>query len=64
MNNIEKFEKVKELSRLKGEYHKRELLRLVTFQEEENKEVNSLMDWISVGKSGVDLYHQIKSLIG
>lgn len=63
MNNIEKFEKIMELSRLKGEYHKREILSLVTLENSKDQSSNNMLDWISVGKSGFDLFQQVKSLI-
>ena len=36
MNNIEKFQKVKELSRLKAEWHKREMQSYFTLAKYEN----------------------------
>ncbi|WP_139134285.1 hypothetical protein [Crocinitomix algicola] len=63
MDNIEKFEKMKEISRLRGEYYKQELLDLVGFKKDNIPEGNKTLGWLNASKLGFDLYKQIKKLI-
>lgn len=60
MDNIEKFEKIKELNRLKSEYHKRELLDLITLKKSKSKEVPYLA---FLTQTSSTFYHIIKSFL-
>lgn len=54
---------MKEISRLRGEYYKQELLDLVGFKKDNIPEGNNTLGWLNASKLGFDLYKQIKKLI-
>jgi hypothetical protein len=62
MNNIEKFQQIKELTRLKSEYHKTALLDLLSFttKTEVQKTESDIAD---VAFTGITLYQQIMDVI-
>lgn len=61
MNNIEKFQKIKKLSHLKSELHKRELLNLVTFNSGREHFSKETVSYLELGKTGFTFYKAFKS---
>lgn len=61
MNNIEKFHKIKQLSKLKSELHKHELVDLVTFNSGHKNLSKDAANYLELGKTGLTLFKVIKS---
>ena len=62
MNNIKKFQQMKELARLKSEYHKHALLDLMTFSTDPCKTEESETGIVDLTLTGVTLYQQIMEI--
>ena len=62
MDNIEKFNKIKELNKLKSELHKREFARHLSFNSGASAPTNKIDGFIRLGKKGIDIYSIITSL--
>ncbi len=58
MKNIEKFQKIKQLNALKAEFHKRELINLVSFSKYRPVHNQSGFDLLTTGKAVYSLYKQ------
>lgn len=63
MNNIEKFEKLKELSALKAELHKKELIEKLTLSNSEDSIFSNIDKAIALGHRGYAIYRQLQPLL-
>lgn len=61
MNNIEKFHTIQQISRLKSELHKRELVNLITFNSAKSNLSKQTVSYLEMGKTGFTIFKVIKS---